>query len=79
MSKGCPKEKLIVGIPTYARTFTLSNSGQSNLGSPAIGAGSAGTISGQSGFLGMILINWKVYTEQQVLVSNHIDFQDNYS
>uniref|UniRef100_UPI00358DEECE chitotriosidase-1-like isoform X2 n=1 Tax=Myxine glutinosa TaxID=7769 RepID=UPI00358DEECE len=49
-SKGAPSQKLVVGIPTYGRSFTLSSNDKS-LGAPAIGAGRKGSITGQDGFL----------------------------
>uniref|UniRef100_A0A8C4NHY4 chitinase n=2 Tax=Eptatretus burgeri TaxID=7764 RepID=A0A8C4NHY4_EPTBU len=49
-SKGAPSQKLIVGIPTYGRSFTLRSTNTS-LGAPAIGAGIRGHITGQDGFL----------------------------
>lgn len=53
--RGCPKSKLVVGIPTYGRSWTLSSSATS-VGSPASGAGSAGPITGEGGFLAYIEI-----------------------
>uniref|UniRef100_UPI00358FAF62 acidic mammalian chitinase-like n=1 Tax=Myxine glutinosa TaxID=7769 RepID=UPI00358FAF62 len=49
-SKGAPSQKLVVAIPGYGRTFTLSTT-QTGLSAPAYGAGSAGPITGQSGSL----------------------------
>ncbi|XP_077979652.1 putative chitinase 10 [Glandiceps talaboti] len=47
---GCPPSKLLVGMPTYGRSFTLSSS-QNGMGAPANGGGDAGTFTRESGFL----------------------------
>lgn len=39
MKKGLPKEKLVIGIPTYGRTWRLLNSSWCSVGSPAVGQG----------------------------------------
>jgi chitinase len=44
LSKGLSKEKLILGITTYGRTFTLSNPDKTELGSVASGPGSRGKV-----------------------------------
>lgn len=37
--QGAPKEKLMIGMPTYGRSFTLINETQFDIGAPASGGG----------------------------------------
>ncbi|KAG5683554.1 hypothetical protein PVAND_012827 [Polypedilum vanderplanki] len=52
LNQGCPKSKLIVGIPLYGRTFTLANSNNNGVGAPIYGGGEMGSFVPESGFLG---------------------------
>lgn len=44
LSKGCPRDKLVLGLGTYGRAFKLVNSNQNGLGAPANGAPTAGQV-----------------------------------
>lgn len=48
---GAPKDKLVIGMPTYGRTFTLSNSANFKVNAPASGGGKAGDYTKEGGFL----------------------------
>ena len=44
IAAGAPKNKLVLGLASYGRSFTLSNPSSNTLGSSASGAGSAGPV-----------------------------------
>lgn len=48
---GAPKEKLIIGMPTYGRSFTLADTDRHGPNSPATSGGKEGVYTKESGFL----------------------------
>ena len=48
---GTPKHKLVIGMPTYGRSFTLSDRSQYVVNSPAKDGGKAGEYTREAGFL----------------------------
>ncbi|CAG0891321.1 unnamed protein product [Darwinula stevensoni] len=51
LEKGADRDKLVVGIPTYGRSYTLVNPTANTLGSPAQGPGEAGKYTKEKGYL----------------------------
>ncbi|ELU14955.1 hypothetical protein CAPTEDRAFT_184847 [Capitella teleta] len=52
VSQGCPKNKFIIGVPTYGRAFSLSDPSENGFGAPAKGAAPAGSYTREAGFYG---------------------------
>ncbi|CAC5395505.1 E3.2.1.14 [Mytilus coruscus] len=50
LNGGTPKHKLIVGMATYGRSFTLRNIAETGFGAPTTGQGTAGTYTREKGF-----------------------------
>ena len=46
---GAPREKLIIGMPTYGRSFTLSNEKRFGVNSPSTGGGKEGVYTKEAG------------------------------
>lgn len=51
LNKGASKEKLVVGFPTYGRSFTLASPNLTDVNAPAIKGGNAGKFTKETGFL----------------------------
>ena len=48
---GAPAEKLIIGVPVYGRTFTLSDKTKIDVGAPAPKGGQPGKYTRESGYM----------------------------
>ena len=51
LRRGCPRRKLIVGLATYGRSFTLLDAQKTEVGAPAIGPGRKALHTGDDGFM----------------------------
>ncbi|KAI0233848.1 Chitotriosidase-1, partial [Lamellibrachia satsuma] len=51
VQEGCPKSKLIIGMPSYGRGFTLANPSNHDMGAAAQGGGTVGPYTGETGYL----------------------------
>lgn len=51
LQKGTPANKLILGMPTYGRSFTLASSLDTGVGAPATGPGAPGPFTKEAGLL----------------------------
>nr|KAG5709677.1 hypothetical protein BaRGS_027702 [Batillaria attramentaria] len=66
VEKGCPRDKLVIGVALYGRTFTLSNPSQNSLGAPARGDGRPGHYTNEAGLLSYYEICTKIPTANTV-------------
>lgn len=51
INEGADPSKLVLGIPTYGRSFNLLNAEATEIGAPADGAGEKGDATREAGFL----------------------------
>jgi GH18 family chitinase len=60
LNGGTPKDKLIVGMGLYGRSFEMASSDH-RLGAPASGAGTAGKYTREAGFLSYYEVDFQMF------------------
>ncbi|XP_054714735.1 probable chitinase 10 [Uloborus diversus] len=70
ISSGADRSKLIVGIPSYGRSFTLAAVNNSGLNAAVLGPGEPGKYTQEPGFLGFNELcedinNWELYSDHR--------------
>ena len=63
VSKGADREKIVVGVPFYGRSFTLTSVNQNEPGDASFGPGAAGEYTNEEGFLSYFEICSKIGSE----------------
>ena len=78
INEGAPSGKLLMGIPTYGRTFTVSDQNENGVYCPVNGSMPAGPYTRQDGILGYMeileLMKYKNLTNYPDLVGVQEDF-----
>ncbi|XP_046534128.1 chitotriosidase-1 isoform X1 [Equus quagga] len=67
LQKGTPANKLILGMPTYGRSFSLASSSDTGVGAPVTGPGTPGPFTREGGLLAYYEVcSWKGATEHRI-------------
>nr|XP_025711121.1 chitotriosidase-1 isoform X3 [Callorhinus ursinus] len=67
LQRGTPANKLILGMPTYGRSFTLASPSDTGVGAPATGPGAPGPFTKQGGLLAYYEVcSWKGAVEHRI-------------
>ena len=64
---GMPKDKIIIGMPSYGRSFTLADPNNNGLGAPATGAGINGSYTREHGFLAYYEVSFNKTFKNSIL------------
>lgn len=67
VSKGAPRDKLLMGIPFYGQSFTLGNSGSFAEDAPAAGPGEPGEYTKQPGMLAFYEVCYRIKNQKWIV------------
>ena len=79
LANGATRDKLVLGIPTYGRSYTLANPDVHEIGSPATAAGEAGPGTKENGYLAYYEICNQILADGWDLVQQYPGFMGPYA
>merc|ERR1719367_1122872 len=79
LDNGATRDKLVLGIPTYGRSFTLANPDVHEIGSPATGPGEQGSGTKEDGYLAYYEICNQILQDGWDLVTQYPGFMGPYA
>lgn len=68
LSQGCNRDKVIMGIPTYGRTYTLKDTNNNGVDAPVDGFGEPGPYTLSEGSLGFNEVEYLMTTVLQMVL-----------
>lgn len=68
LNEGADRDKIVLGIPTYGRSFTLLNEDATDIGSPTDGPGAQGDATREKGYLAYYEVS-KLFFIPKIIVS----------
>ena len=79
LENGATRDKLVLGIPTYGRSFTLANPDVHEIGSPATAPGEAGSGTKEDGYLAYYEICNQILDDDWELVTQYPGYMGPYA
>lgn len=68
LAQGCKPDKVIMGIPTYGRTYTLKDAYKNNIDAEVTGLGNPGPFTLSEGSLGFNEVSYRVQLCMQISI-----------
>lgn len=75
LKSGASSEKIVLGIPTYGRSYTLFNEDATEIGAPADGPGEEGDATREKGYLAYYEVLNRHYAKIEFIHMNYVSHE----